>query len=292
MKALPAGLQTFLDAGETTMVHCWKVTRTDGVIQGFTEHDENLTFGSVTYLAASGFTATQIESSIGLSVDNLNAEGALSDDTINEDDLAAGRYDDALVELYWVNFNDLAQRVLLSKGNIGQVKRGEFAFSAELRSQTNRLQQRTGRSFQRTCDAILGDGRCKKNLASFTDTATVTSVEDNRRMVMSGLANSGQADFYSLGVLEFQTGDNAGLRFEIKAHSGNVIVLWERPPFTIGVGDTVEVVAGCNKSIDTCHSKFDNTINFQGFNLIPGSNYIARYANRDGSQNGESIFND
>lgn len=292
MKALPAGLQTFLDAGETTMVHCWKVTRTDGVIQGFTEHDENLTFGSVTYLAASGFTATQIESSIGLSVDNLNAEGALSDDTINEDDLAAGRYDDALVELYWVNFNDLAQRVLLSKGNIGQVKRGEFAFSAELRSQTNRLQQRTGRSFQRTCDAILGDGRCKKNLAAFTDIATVSSVEDNRRMVLSGLANSGQAAFYSLGVLEFQTGDNAGLRFEIKTHSSNVIVLWERPPFTIGVGDTVEVVAGCDKSIDTCHSKFDNTINFQGFNLIPGSDYIARYANRDGSQNGESIFND
>lgn len=292
MKALPAGLQSFLDAGETTMVHCWKVTRTDDVIQGFTEHDENLTFGSVTYVAASGFTATQIESSIGLSVDNLNAEGALSDDTINEDDLAAGRYDDALVELYWVNFNDVAQRVLLSKGNIGQVKRGEFAFSAELRSQTNRLQQRCGRSFQRTCDAILGDSRCKQGLGSFTDDATVSSVEDNRRMVLSGLAHSGTNGYYSLGTLEFLTGDNAGLKFEIKAQSSNVVVLWERPPFQIGVGNTVRVVAGCDKRIDTCHSKFDNTVNFQGFNLIPGSDYIARYANRDGTQNGESIFND
>jgi uncharacterized phage protein (TIGR02218 family) len=292
MKALPAGLQTFLDQGETTMVHCWKVTRSDGLIQGFTEHDVDLTFASVTYKAASGFTASQIESSIGLSVDNLNAEGALSDDTINEDDLAAGRYDDALVELYWVNFNDVAQRVLLSKGNIGQVKRGEYAFSAELRSQTNRLQQRTGRSYQRTCDAILGDSRCKKNLAAFTDIATVSSVEDNRRMTISGLANSGQANFYTQGVLEFQTGGNAGLRFEIKAHSGNVIVLWERPPFPISVSDGVQVVAGCDKSIATCDSKFANTTNFQGFNLIPGSDYITRYANRDGSQSGESIFND
>lgn len=292
MKALPAGLQTFLDGGETTMVHCWKVTRADGVIQGFTEHDENLTFGGVTYLAASGFTASQIESSLGLAVDNLNAEGALSDDTINEDDLAAGRYDDALVELFWVNFDDLSQRVMLSKGNIGQIKRGEFAFSAELRSQTNRLQQRTGRSYQRSCDAILGDGRCKKDLSSYTDDATVASVQQNQTIVFTGLANSGQNGFYKSGLLEWLTGNNAGLKFEIKAQSSTTVVLWERPPFQIGVGDTARLIAGCNKSIGMCANKFDNVVNFQGFNLIPGSDYLTRYATRDGSQNGQSIFND
>jgi uncharacterized phage protein (TIGR02218 family) len=291
MKALPAGLQDFLDGGETTMVHCWKVTRTDGVVQGFTEHDEDVSFDDVTYAAATGFTATQIESSLGLAVDNLNAEGAISDDTINEDDLAAGRYDDAQVELYWVNFNDVAQRVMLSKGNIGQVKRSELAFSAELRSQVQRLQQTTGRTFQRTCDAILGDGRCKKDLTSFTSDGTVSNVEGNRTMTVSGLSNDTEG-FYSFGKLTFTSGDNDGLSFEVKAHSPGVVVLWEKPPFTIGVGDTISIIAGCNKSAATCSSKFDNIVNFQGFNLIPGVDYLVKYAKRDGSQTGGSIFND
>lgn len=290
MKSLPLGLQTFLNNGETTMAHCWRITRTDDLVQGFTEHDENLTFDGTTFLAASGFTASQIESSLGLSVDNLNAEGALDSDTINEDDLAAGRYDDALVELFWVNWMDVSQRILLSKGNIGQVKRGELAFSAELRSQTNRLQQRTGRSYQRTCDAILGDGRCKFNVASVTSSGTVTSVEDNRRMNVSGLSND-SGGFYTSGVLTFTSGANDGLRFEIKNHSSGAIALWERPPFLIGVGDTFSAVAGCDKSIGTCHSKFGNTLNFQGFNLIPGNDYLTRYATRDGSQRGGSVFN-
>lgn len=291
MKALPAGLQTFLDAGETTMVHCWKVTRTDGTEQGFTEHDLDLEFGGVTYKAASGFTATQVESSLGLAVDNLNADGALSDDTINEDDLAAGRYDDAEVELFWVNFNNVAQRILLSKGNIGQVKRGELAFSAELRSMTQRLQQKTGRTYQRTCDAILGDAACKVNLNSFDTTGTVTNVEDNRRITLSGMSNDTEG-FYTLGFIEWTSGLNDGLKFEIKAHSPGVIVLWEQTPFDIGVGDTARIVAGCDKSIATCHAKFSNTANFQGFNLIPGSDYLTRYATRDGGQKGGSIFRD
>ena len=289
MKTLPAGLQSFLDGGETTMVHAWKVTRTDNTVQGFTEHDNDLEFDSLIYKASSGFTATRVESSLGLSVDNLNVDGALSSDTLNADDLAAGRYDDATVELWWVNFEDTSQRVLLNKGNVGQVKRGEYAFSAELRSQSARLQQRTGRVYQRTCDAILGDSRCKKDLTNFTSTGTISVVNTTRDFVVAGLSNDTDT-FYSFGLFTFTSGPNNGLRFEIKTHAPGRIFLWEKPPFSINVGDTFLAVAGCDKFIDTCEFKFDNTINFQGFNLIPGSDYLARYASRDGTQTGESIF--
>ena len=92
VKTLSPGLQTHLDGRATKMCHCWKVTRNDGLVQGFTDHDNALTFGGVTYEASSGFTATQFASSTGLAVDNLEVEGALSSDTINEDDLAGGHY--------------------------------------------------------------------------------------------------------------------------------------------------------------------------------------------------------
>jgi len=290
-KLVSSALQVHLDTREVTMAHCWKVTRLDGTVQGFTEHDVPLTFDSVTFEADSGFTATKIDSSIGLSVDNLNVEGALSSDTINEDDLSSGRYDDAQVELYWVNFEDVSQRVLLSKGNLGQVKRGELAFDAELRSQSQRLQQTTGRIYSRTCDAIFGDSRCGADPTSFDSTGTVSNVVDNRQMVVTGLLND-VTDYYTFGLLEFTSGANNGLKFEVKRHEPGLLILWDQPPFNIANTDTFDVIAGCNKYDTTCASKFSNIVNFRGFNFIPGSDYLTRYALRDGSQIGQSIFNE
>jgi len=289
-KDVSAPLQALLDSRETTMVNCWKVTRKDGTIQGFTEHDLPLTFDSLTYEADSGFTATKIDASLGLSVDNLDVEGALSSDTINEDDLATGQYDDAQVELFWVNFEDPDQRVLMNKGNIGQVKRGEYAFNAELRSQSSRLQQATGRVFTKTCDAIFGDAQCKVLTDLYESTGEVTEVTNNRRMLVSGLDDDVNA-YYTFGLLTFTSGLNNGLPFEVKRHEVGGIALWNSPPYDIEVGDTFTVIAGCDKYHSTCSNKFGNILNFRGFNFIPGSDFLTRYASRDGSQQGESIFN-
>lgn len=296
-KSLPAGLQAHLDDGSTTMVFCWRVTRTDGQVQGFTEHDVDLTFDSTTFKAASGFTATKINSELGLAVDNLNAEGALSDDTINEEDLAAGRYDAAVVELFWVNFEDLAQRVTLLKGTVGEVKRGDTAFSAELRSLTHLLQQNTGRTYRRYCDADLGDARCKVNLASasFSSTGTVSSASGNRLLTVTGLSNNTNG-FYALGKLTFSSGDNDGLTIPVKLHSvsgGTTrVTLWEPAPFTITGGTTFSIFAGCAKDSGTCGSKFSNIANFQGFPFIPGNDALQTVGREGGAnQNGGSRFN-
>ena len=78
MKTLPDGLQAHLDSGATTLCWCWKLIRRDAVVQGFTDHDQALNFDGVTYAPASGFTASEVQSSLGLSVDNLTVTGALS----------------------------------------------------------------------------------------------------------------------------------------------------------------------------------------------------------------------
>jgi len=296
-KTLPSGMQAHLDDGSTTLVYCWRVTRTDGLVQGFTEHDVDLTFDSTTFKAASGFTATKINSELGLAVDNLNAEGALSSDTINEDDLASGRYDAAVVELYWVNFEDTAQRVQLLKGTIGEVKRGETAFSAELRSLTHLLQQKTGRTYRRYCDADLGDARCKVNLnsASFSSTGTVSSASGNRLLTVSGLSPNDDG-FYSLGKITFSSGANDGLTIPVKIHSvsGGVtrVTLWEPAPFDITGGTTFTIFAGCSKDSGTCGSKFSNIANFQGFPFIPGNDALQSYPSEGGAdQSGGSRYN-
>lgn len=293
MKTFSASLQAHLDSRETTMCYCWKLTRTDGVVQGFTDHDRDLTFGSVTYVASTGFTASTIEQSLGLSVDNLNVDSALSDETINELDLAAGRYDGAVIELYWVNWSDVSQRYLMSKGNIGEVKREQTAFSAELRSMTQKTQQRTGRTYQRYCDALLGDARCGVNVEALAENAAIGTVLDTRTFKCA--LGSSIAFYYSLGKLRFTSGPNNDMEFEVKYHRGTGSVseleLWTVPPFTIAPGHTFRVYPGCPKDMGSCNTKFSNIARFRGFPHIPGNDAIARYPKQGaGGQDGLSIF--
>jgi len=155
MKTLPSGMQTHLDTKATTLCWCWRLTRTDGTKLGFTDHDNDLTFDSTTFEADTGFTASEVEDQLGLAVSNLDVQGFLNSAKLNEDDLAAGYFDNATVELWRVNWNDTTHRILMRKGALGEVKRGETIFTAEVRGLAHDLQQSKGRSFQFQCDADL-----------------------------------------------------------------------------------------------------------------------------------------
>ncbi len=133
MKSLPAPLQAHLDTGATTLAWCWRVTRNDGIAFGFTDHDRDLVFDGTAFEAATGFTASEIKDALGLSVDNLEVSSALKSDRLSEDDLAAGLYDDAAVEIWRVNWADTEQRVLMRAGSLGEVRRSGSAFTAEVR---------------------------------------------------------------------------------------------------------------------------------------------------------------
>lgn len=280
-KSIPAGLQSHLDGRATTMCYCWRVTRTDGVVQGFTEHDEDLTFAGTTFLASSGFTATQIQQSLGLSVDNMNVEGALSSSTLNEDDLAAGKYDDAFVELFWVNWQDVSERILKSSGYTGETVRTGIAFSAELRGLTARLGQVQADTFKRTCSAVVGDAKCKinLNLAAFKGTGEVSSVAAPRVFVATGL-NSFANKWFDQGVLTWTSGPATGTKVDVKTHrtpgAGVTIELWNAPAFEIQVGWDFTITAGCQQTKAMCKAKFNNLNNFRGFPYIPGPDAVIR----------------
>jgi uncharacterized phage protein (TIGR02218 family) len=175
MKQLSSGLTTHLAGGVTTLCRCWRLARKDGTVMGFTDHDRDLVFDGVTYQAATGFAASAIEDQLGLAVSNLDVDGALSSAAITEADIHAGRYDDAEVTVFLVNWAAPAQRVILRKGFLGQVERGEVAFKAELRGLAARLEQVAGRVFQRTCPWELGDARCGVDLIHLSTTARAQS---------------------------------------------------------------------------------------------------------------------
>ena len=171
-----------LATGCTTVCRCWAVTRRDGVVLGFTDHDLDLWFEGVLFRAGSGLSARALAQSTGLAVDNSEAVGALSDASIREEDLAQGRFDGAEVQSWLVNWADVSQRITEFRGNFGEVTRKAGAFRVELRGLSERLNQAQGLVYQAGCGAVLGDARCGVNLTSalYRGTGAVTATIGDR----------------------------------------------------------------------------------------------------------------
>jgi uncharacterized phage protein (TIGR02218 family) len=91
LKSLPTALAAHLASGSTTLAYCWRLTRHDGLVTGYTEHDVDIRCDGTLFEAAAGFTASQIQQGLGLQVDHLEAAGALSSLSITEADLLASR---------------------------------------------------------------------------------------------------------------------------------------------------------------------------------------------------------
>ena len=253
----------------TTLAYCWKVTRTDNSVKGFTNHDKDISFDSVTYSASTGFTPTSIQNRSDLSVDNLEVEGMLESASITESDIAAGLYDFADLEVFVVNYEDLTQgKMTLRKGWLGEVTRKKGQFIAEVRGLNQKLSQNIGRLITPNCDAILGDSRCGATTASFTFAATVTTVTSKQTFKATALNQD--AGYFTAGEIEFISGRNNGLKMEIKEFDDTEIVLALPMPYTVQVGDIFNAIAGCDKTKASCKDKFSNLVNFRGFPDVPG----------------------
>lgn len=292
---IPVGLQDHLNTRETTVCWCWKIERKDGTVLGFTNHDRDLVFDSVTYEASTGFLGTEIESQLGMNVDNMDVMGAVESDRISETDIEAGKYDNADITVYLVNWSDVSERVVMKKGSIGNIKRGHTLFEGEVRGISHELQQVQGRLYNYKCDALLGDSRCGVSLSSstYTGSGAATRINSRSSMQVSGLS-SYTSGWFGKGKLTFTSGDNNGVVREVQTHiiSSSVVTvnLWDPTPFDIEVGDTFTVVAGCDKLFKTCKAKFNNFQRFRGFPHVPGPSTVQAYAsvgdpNLDGGGN-------
>ena len=283
MRTIPTALQTKLYSGATTLCRCWIVTRRDGVVQGFTDHDCDVTLNDVVCRADIGFSGSEAVARLGLSVDGIEVSGALSDDSLNEDALAAGRYDAAQVDMYLVDWSEPSLNVLMSRGHIGEVRREGIAFAAELRGLADALNAETGRLYTPTCAADLGDARCGIDLddADYRGEGAVLALNGVSAFAASGL--SGFTDgWFTGGRLTFTSGVNAGDAMEVKRHRTDgdaaIVELWQAMAMAVAPGDTFVVTAGCDKRFATCRDRFDNVLNFRGFPHIPGNDFLMRYA--------------
>ncbi len=273
MRHVDPALQTHLDSGATTLCTCWIVRPANGVAMGFTDHDGTVVVAGTPCKATSGFNATEAVRSLGLSPDTQDIEGALQSDAVTAEDIAAGVYDDAQVEVWSVNWADQDQAFHQRTMIVGEIARDAQTFRVELRGLTSLLDRVQGRSYARTCDAVVGDARCGVDLSAHALTARgiVVDMLDAKSFRCTGVDGYPQG-WFAEGEVRWTSGANAGSIARAASVGGGTpttIGLQEPPGRPMAPGDSFTIHAGCDQTLATCRDKFSNHLNFRGHPHIP-----------------------
>jgi uncharacterized phage protein (TIGR02218 family) len=271
-----------LKTGATTTCRAWAVTRRDGLVYGFTDHDRDLSFDGISFKANSGLTAGALQQTTGLAVDNTEVIGSLRDDAISETDLLSGRFDGADVVTWLVNWRNTDQRSIRFRGRFGEIRLSGGSFRVELRGLTDQLNQARGRVYQAACPAVLGDQECQVDL-SLPSLSVETVIKRIGRSGEYFLPSQPGFDdrWFDFGRVRIQTGAAEGMiavvRRDAEKDGFRRIELMADFDLLPEVGDAILLYAGCDKQANTCRVKFNNFMNFRGFPHVPSSDWMASY---------------
>jgi uncharacterized phage protein (TIGR02218 family) len=277
-------------AGESLLVRrvhrfvtLWKIERTDGEIFRFTDHDRPLDFEGHTYTPVAGFSASARQKETGLEAQNLEAIGVLSSEAITHDDLAAGKYSDAEVTEYLVDWGApwigaiQKQRYWITEARFS----GEH-WEAKVEGIARWLRQPVGDVYGRTCRYSLGDDNCSASLGVDETKGVIVQEVTSPYNARSYFTVSRSAPYWSdgdanHGTVRWVSGANSGKIYEVKTFVNKldvptryIIRLQEPTLADIAANDEALLTVGCDKLMTTCRDKFDNLANFGGFPTIPG----------------------
>lgn len=267
MRTIPSNL--YADIQEGCICNIVKIQLLDGTVYGYTDHDEEITVGSVTYIPSAGLQKVRLTLTPNSEVSNQELASAWVD--APEEDLLAGKFDSATIIVSWVSWKNPSHgQLVIFSGKLGEITWSDVGFKADIFSNMKDLEQNIGEVFTANCRHTLYSqdtpgliGFCGVNQASFTASGNVTAVVKNRWKFQ--INNTQSSGFYSGGKITFSTGQNAGLSFSVKNHEGQTVELFLPTSFPITVNDAFTISAGCDKTMETCKSKFNNIVNFGGF---------------------------
>lgn len=270
MRTIPSNLKQDIEGG--FIARLLKITCTNSDILAFTDHDAELTVDGVVYTPTPGLAQITYTSTSGVEVSSQTTGAATVD--LPESDILAGKFDDAVVEAAWCSWqNPSFGKVVIFLGKVADIQFNETGFEAEIMSFMKQLELNIGQVYTSSCrHALFGTaevgkvGFCGANPASFTFSGAIASIQTQRwKFTVSGAA-AGQTDgYYSNGTVTFTSGLNSGISAVIKRQIGNVVELMLPTGRILTVGDAFTIQAGCDRTFDTCKTKFSNGANFGGF---------------------------
>lgn len=265
---------------KTPYCYCWLITRKDGIIKGFTNHDRALTINSVLHTPQGSFSATSPTRTSELNSDSTELTSVFTLN-INENDLISDKYLDAEINvlLYdWLSNIVVANlyRGTINGYAIGYLPTKARDYQLDVLSLSEALNKTQSVQTSSTCRVkFLSQGYAQCNRPINSDvrqnrTITVTNVEGDRIFLSPAVDPN-----FAYGNLKFTSGALTGVQIYITAVLGNSEIRLLYPPsLAPNIGDTVEITRGCDKSTTSCLN-FGNIANFRGEPRLPGIDGVA-----------------
>ena len=274
MKSIDAALLAEYQSSVKTIKEGVKITRTDGAVFRWVNHDRNVQLDDSTdspsdlqtYLAAPGVQLTSIVSTEGFAPDTASMT-VLEDADITRADILAGLWNQAEFEIFQFKWKNPGARNILKRGRIGNFQPMRGYSVVEFRDLRQAIQGQHATVLQPTCRYTLGDAKCGVNLdggspAPWAVSGTVDSSASQYSITDS--ARTEAADWFGEGSVTFIDGLNAGFRQKVKTFSSGVFVFWNQFIYPIGT-DAYVALPGCRLRFrEDCITKFGNGVNFGG----------------------------
>lgn len=286
--ASPALIALINGNTEFFVADCLTLVRPDGTVHRFTNAPQDISVESqydsaVHVFAAAGvtFRRSRVKLVVGTEVDDMDLTLLTEPtrDTVTLGGVARtwpelarlGYLDEAEVMLErafmttWADtsagtlilFSGVLANITADRGNVATKVKAYLALLA-LPSPRN--------TYQPGCIHALFDSGCTLLKADFLDSGTA-DVGSTTHAIVTGL---GAADgYYDLGALTITSGPNIGQTRTVKSFLSGVAQLSRPFLFSSVIGETFDVYPGCDKTQDTCDTKFVNLEHFRGYPYVP-----------------------
>lgn len=237
-------------------------------IWAFTDGNEEITYNGDTYVPAS-IARSDVEVKNEISKANINVQMSLNNE-------AALRWladnGEKIVTLTVFERDKGGVFNVVWKGRLASIAPGMTDVTLKMESIFTSMRRPGLRArYQRSCRHALYGRGCRLNAEDFATAGTATAYE-GRTFTIAEAAT--QPDGYFVGGM-LRAPDNS-LSF-ITAHVGNLIAI-QRVSYSLlqavegGFPFNVTLYPGCDHSRMTCNAKFDNLLNYGGFDFIPAKN--------------------
>jgi uncharacterized phage protein (TIGR02218 family) len=273
------GLRTQTDA-PVLMADCFTFTLLDGLILTYTNADVPIALNGYTYLANSVLVdGLHYKCSIGLDVDQqkITIAARLTDTVQGVPFLQAlrnGVFDGCEImreRAFLASWTGTPiGSVILFKGRVGEINEvGRTTAEVTVNSDLTLLDLNMPRNLHSpACLHVLYDSGCSLVKNAFGTSGTVAAGSTDVTINWSGASS-----VYAQGTLLFSSGVNAGKTVTVKQATTSALTLAYPLQNAPATGDAFTVYQGCDHTMATCKSKFNNLANFRGFPFIPPPTY-------------------
>jgi len=275
--ASPALISLLATATKVVMADLYTITLIGGTQLRYTNYDLALVVGGLTFYPGGSILEREtIRTVRGVEVDSLTLTIYASEThTVlgvpMMQAVASGMFDGARIllrRLYMATPGDTSiDPVILFKGRVSETSNSRSKAELVVASDLELLNVQFPRIlYQASCTNTLFDTACSLTKSAWGVGTSVNSGSTKTRLLCSLTPAAG---YFSGGTITFSSGPNSSVTRTIKNYSPGIIDLAYPLQYQPAVGDTFTAYPGCDKTVATCSSRFNNKANFKGFPFVP-----------------------